>query len=344
MHLRNRIALYGSYSLGLAGVGFTLPYLPLFLGQRGMSDRTIGLLSTLAALAGLVQFPIGIWSDRLSRRRPFLLAAYAALAVSTILLLRARNLIWLGFLVVVFAENGLCRPAADSLSGATAAILSAPGQVGTALGALRFWRPVGIIAMCVVGGLLAQRYGVASILWPLAAIQILAVVVAWFLREQDGGQSLPLTTSVHAPTALVESVGAEGTQSTGQRDRVLWIFVAAMILFHIGNAPGGVYLGLFARRELHASERFLVTCMSFVVQDGSAMIRYRFASETAALSQTIAGAIVHHFGDRAGFLFLAVVAAVAFVILWLLMPETLGWKQSAIAEDGLIAPPKSPAA
>lgn len=145
----------------------------------------------------------------------------------------------------------------DSLSGATAAILSAPGQVGTALGALRFWRPVGIIAMCVVGGLLAQRYGVASILWPLAAIQVLAVVFAWFLREQDGGQSLPLTTSAHTPTALVESVGAEGTQSTGQRDRVLWIFVAAMVLFHIGNAPGGVYLGLFARRELHASERFL---------------------------------------------------------------------------------------
>jgi predicted MFS family arabinose efflux permease len=43
----------------------------------------------------------------------------------------------------------------------------------------------------------------------------------------------------------------------------------------------------------------------------------------AALSQTIAGAIVHHLGDRAGFLFLAGVAAAAFLMLWLLMPETL---------------------
>jgi MFS family permease len=42
----------------------------------------------------------------------------------------------------------------------------------------------------------------------------------------------------------------------------------------------------------------------------------------AALSQTIAGSIVHHFGNRAGFLFLATVAAAAFVILWLFMPET----------------------
>ncbi|MBF6571519.1 MAG: hypothetical protein IVW54_21930 [Candidatus Binataceae bacterium] len=46
----------------------------------------------------------------------------------------------------------------------------------------------------------------------------------------------------------------------------------------------------------------------------------------AALSQTIAGTIVQHFGNRAGFLFLASVAAAAFAILWLFMPETLDLK------------------
>jgi MFS family permease len=42
----------------------------------------------------------------------------------------------------------------------------------------------------------------------------------------------------------------------------------------------------------------------------------------AALSQVIAGAIVHHVGFRAGFLFLAGVALVALATLYLLMPET----------------------
>jgi MFS family permease len=42
----------------------------------------------------------------------------------------------------------------------------------------------------------------------------------------------------------------------------------------------------------------------------------------ASLSQVIAGAIVHHFNYRAGFLFLAAVALAAFAILWLCMPET----------------------
>jgi MFS family permease len=42
----------------------------------------------------------------------------------------------------------------------------------------------------------------------------------------------------------------------------------------------------------------------------------------AALSQTIAGTIVHYCGDQAGFLFLATVAVAAFLILWLFLPET----------------------
>jgi predicted MFS family arabinose efflux permease len=42
----------------------------------------------------------------------------------------------------------------------------------------------------------------------------------------------------------------------------------------------------------------------------------------AALSQVIAGSIVHHAGYRPGFLFLAGVASAALAILYLFMPET----------------------
>jgi MFS family permease len=42
----------------------------------------------------------------------------------------------------------------------------------------------------------------------------------------------------------------------------------------------------------------------------------------AALSQVVAGSIVHHVGFRAGFLFLVGVASAAFAILYLFMPET----------------------
>ena len=48
-----------------------------------------------------------------------------------------------------------------------------------------------------------------------------------------------------------------------RRTPALWAFVAAMVLFHAANAPGGVYLGLFLKRDLHAPERMLA--YAFVV-------------------------------------------------------------------------------
>src|SRR5215469_2756314 len=124
MDWRNRVGLYGSYFFGVAGIGFTLPYLPLYLGQQGLSDRVIGLISTLAALAGLAQFPVGLWSDRIGWRKPFLVAALAIVTAATGLLHGAHGTVWLGVLVALFAENGLGRSVIESLSGAEAAMLA----------------------------------------------------------------------------------------------------------------------------------------------------------------------------------------------------------------------------
>jgi predicted MFS family arabinose efflux permease len=50
----------------------------------------------------------------------------------------------------------------------------------------------------------------------------------------------------------------------------------------------------------------------------------------ASLSQAIAGGLVHHFGYRSGFLFLAAVASLALAILYFYMPET---RKSEAARD-----------
>jgi hypothetical protein len=56
----------------------------------------------------------------------------------------------------------------------------------------------------------------------------------------------------------------------------------------------------------------------------------------AALSQSIAVGIIHRFGNHTGFLFLAAVAAAAFLLLWMTMPETRGSrKESSVSEAAL---------
>jgi MFS family permease len=243
MDLRNRLGLYGSYFLGMAGIGFTLPYLPLYLAQLGLTDRAIGVVSTLAAVAGLAQFPVGLWSDRIGWRKPFLVIALAAVAASTWFIRGAHGVVWIGLLVLLFAENGIGRAVVESLSGAEAAALAPKGRVGAAIGALRFWKPIGIILMAEAGGWLAEIRGRESILAPLFVAQCLAIVVALLIHEpKPEGRPEPVET----PRA-----------GWLPKDPGLWAFVLAMVLFHAANAPGGVYLGLYMKRELHAPERML---------------------------------------------------------------------------------------
>lgn len=250
MDWRNRIGLYGSYFLGMAAIGFTLPYLPLYLGEKGLSDRAIGLVSTLAALSGLAQFPVGLWSDRIGRRKPFLIAALAVTAAATMLLRNAHGAVWLSLLVVLFAENGVCRAVIESLSGAEAAALAPKGSVGAALGALRFWKPIGVVLVALAGGWVSERHGVEAMLLPLGVVQGAAVVAALLIHE-------PASDRDGAPRAGCLETDLRPPVGRFPRDKGLWAFVAAMVLFHAANAPGGVYLGLFLKRDLHAPDRLL---------------------------------------------------------------------------------------
>lgn len=250
MNWRNRLGVYGCYLCGTAGIGFTLPYLPLYLGQEGLSDRTIGWVSTLAAMSGLAQFPIGLWSDRLGTRKPFLIAAAGLLTIAAALLEGVHSIIGIALLVVLFAENGICRAVIDSLSGAEVTAMCSREEIGTALGRLRMWKPIGIIIVALFGSLWAEEFGVGAILTPIAIIQGLGVIAAFLIREsgeQNSAQS----------TAEIVSTDSTPPRLPAIRDRQLWIFVLAMVLFHAANAPGGVYLGLYLKREMAAPESWL---------------------------------------------------------------------------------------
>jgi MFS family permease len=99
----------------------------------------------------------------------------------------------------------------------------------------------------------------------------------------------------------------------------LYLLVGIQVLDGIGAAIFGVVSLLVIADLTHGTGRFNLTLGAIATAVGIG----------AALSQTIAGSIVQHFSDRAGFLFLASVAASAFAILWLFMPEPLDWKGDA---------------
>ncbi len=101
----------------------------------------------------------------------------------------------------------------------------------------------------------------------------------------------------------------------------IYLLVGIQVLDGIGAGIFGVVSVLVIADLTRGTWRFNLTLGAIATAVGIG----------AALSQTIAGAIVHHFSDRAGFLFLASVAATAFAILWLFMPETVEWKSARVS-------------
>ena len=94
--------------------------------------------------------------------------------------------------------------------------------------------------------------------------------------------------------------------------RNMTALVAAQILGGVGAGIFGVVSELMIADLTQGSGRFNITLGAIGTAVGIG----------AALSQTIAGTIVHHFSFDAAFLFLAVIAATAFSIVYFFMPET----------------------
>ncbi|HEY2525741.1 MAG TPA: MFS transporter, partial [Candidatus Binataceae bacterium] len=101
----------------------------------------------------------------------------------------------------------------------------------------------------------------------------------------------------------------------------IYLLVAIQVLDGIGAGIFGVVSVLVIADLTSGTGRFNLTLGAIATAVGIG----------AAFSQTIAGAIVHHFSDRAGFLFLAAIAGAAFAILYRFMPETLEWNGFAPA-------------
>jgi MFS family permease len=98
--------------------------------------------------------------------------------------------------------------------------------------------------------------------------------------------------------------------------------IAIQVLDGVANAVFGVVTMLVVADRTRGTGRFNLVqgALATVVGIG------------AALSTTIGGALIQHFSYRASFLGLAAIALAAFLVLWLMVPETLQPEPHTLAE------------
>jgi len=182
-------------------------------------------------------------------------------------------------------------------------------------------RPLVIFLVCAVmfhfanaamlpllGEMLAKGRGRSSMLFMSACVVttqfVITLIAAWSGREAGTRGRKPLLLVAFA-VLPIRGVLYTLTSNTA-------LLVAIQVMDGIGAGIFGVVSVLVIADLTRGTGRFNLTLGAITTAVGIG----------AALSQVIAGSIVHRVSFRAGFLFLAGVALAAFATLYFLMPET----------------------
>ena len=160
----------------------------------------------------------------------------------------------------------------------------------------------------LLGELLAKGQGRSSMLFMSACVVttqfVITLIASWSGRKAGTWGRKPLLLIAFAVLPI------RGVLYTLTSNTVL--LVAIQVMDGVGAGIFGVVSVLVIADLTRGTGRFNLTLGAISTAVGIG----------AALSQVIAGSIVHHTGYRAGFLFLAGVASAALAILYFFMPET----------------------
>ena len=230
-------------TLGLDALNFFLadvrdglgPYLAIYLlavrgPEHGWNEATIGVVMTIAGIAGLVaQTPAGAFIDASRNKRAVIIAA--ALAVT------------LSCLALPFVDGFLVVAATQSIAGIAGAIFPPAlaaitlGIVGPRLFARRIGRNeafnhAGNAASATLAGILAYSFGPVVVFWLMAGLAVLSIAAMLAVParaiddEQARGLAAHGSSGPHAVSGLATLLAS----------KPLLLFAALMAMFHFANA------------------------------------------------------------------------------------------------------------
>jgi len=160
----------------------------------------------------------------------------------------------------------------------------------------------------LLGELLAKGQGRSSMLFMSACVVttqfVITLIASWSGRKAGTWGRKPLLLIAFGVLPIRGVLYTLTSKTT--------LLVAIQVMDGVGAGIFGVVSVLVIADLTRGTGRFNLTLGAITTAVGIG----------AALSQVIAGSIVHRVGFRAGFLFLAAVASAAFAILYFFMPET----------------------
>ena len=256
------------------------PLLPLFLvGSLGASVSMVGVIEGGAeAVAAVLKLASGWWSDRVSRRKPLIVAGYALASLVRPFVAVAQSASQvLAIRLVDRVGKGLRGAPRDALLADSTPVAFR----GRAFGLHRAADHAGAVVGPLIALVCLQGLGmpVREVFWVAALPGALAVLVAivW-IREapRSPGRPTPIETSAAPPLVAGIAVGAA-------LPRPFWRALFPMVLFTLGNSTDAFLL-------LRASQLGVATALIPLVWVVLHVVK--------SLSSTPAGALSDRVGRR----------------------------------------------
>jgi MFS family permease len=211
--------------------------LPAFLISIGAGPATLGLIEGIAeSVASVAKLFSGYLTDRISRRKPLVVAGYTvANAVKPALAVAGA---WWQVLLIRFADR-----LAKGARGAPRDVMLAESvpeeKLGAAFGLLQAMDTAGAIAGPALALLIVGWYGYRGVFWAAGVPGGLAILVAWL-----GIQESPRHSPALAPDPAEDRLDAQpqrgGMWKSGTRDgrlpRSFYWLLAATAIFSLGNS------------------------------------------------------------------------------------------------------------
>ncbi|WP_419896333.1 MFS transporter [Roseomonas sp. USHLN139] len=296
IHALPYLALYGAI---FAGIGVVQPFLPAFLGSRGLTAEQIALALALGSGVRLVAGPAaGRWADSLSDPRLLLglMALVAAAAASGFLVVAG----FLGFLAAQLLLNAASAPLVP-LSDTLCLAAARDGRFD--YGPVRAGGSVAYILAAILAGWLVGRSGYGIVPWLIAALMLASLLAAMLLprpvaagpRRGSGGfratLRLPgfarllilsgLIQSSHAAYYGFGSIHWAAAGHSASTIGLLWAegVVGEVILFYLGRH----LVGRIGPRGLA------------LLAAGSGVLRWTILSSTTWLPALVATQWLHSF-------------------------------------------------
>ena len=246
------------------------PLLPLFLATvLGASASTLGLIEGLAeSTASMLKVVSGWWSDRLGRRKPFVVAGYGLAAVARPLMGLVTSP-WQALAVRLSDRTG--KGVRTSARDALLADSADPSQRGRAFGFLR----AGDNAGAVIGPLLAWAmlgYGAVPLrrvfLWAAVPGVIAVVVLLLVVRER----AVPASPARREGVAPIPEVGGLGP--------TFWRYLAVLLVFTLGNCTDAFLL-------LRAAQLGVTTALIPILWAAFSLVKMLCSTPGGALSDRV---------------------------------------------------------